>query len=429
MNPPLLLTIALLFIIVAISYSINRIDHISVSIIISLIAAILTGIYTNADFNFFLNEIGFQALIVIFCMDIITILATKAHILEYLAIKLFEISKGRRRFFFYSLCLISTLLAAIISDIVVIMILVPVVIKMCRILKIEAGTYLLGMGISIHIGASLTPFSDAKNIIISSTFGLDTFFFIQHFWLFSFVLLFITIIIMERLFIKKEQKIEPNQRKLVLEMINSEIVIEDKKVFYVNLIAIVITIILFIFIHELYLIAAFSAFILIIINRGFTKKKAEELFKELNWDIIFFFIALYILVACLKAAGFRDFLMVIPFEKLPLQVLLLFLLIFLCIINAFVTNNATAVFFIPFIEALISNYNFPPIPLFFVFIFSINMGGNLIPTGSSTHVFLLKTAQNRNVKNLDYKRFIKVSTTLTIMHILLTFGYLLLISS
>lgn len=93
MNIPLLLIIFVLFLIILASYSIKKVDYLSIAIICCLLAATLTGIFTDADYEFFLNEIRFQAITVFFCMDIITNLAIKSNILECLAIKFLKSRK------------------------------------------------------------------------------------------------------------------------------------------------------------------------------------------------------------------------------------------------------------------------------------------------------------------------------------------------
>jgi Na+/H+ antiporter NhaD/arsenite permease-like protein len=404
------------------------VDFLSISIICSLIAATLTAIFTNADFEFFINEIGFQAIIVILCMNIITMLATESNILEYIAIKLFKISKGKRRLFFYLICLITTLLAAIISDVVVAIILAPVIIRLCRFLKIDAGTFLLGMVICINIGSILTPFSSGKNIIISTTFGLDTLYFVQHYWIYSFFILIITLVLIDRLYLKKEPRIEPQQKKYVLELIDSDVVIKNRRIFYINIVIILATIAFFVIIPELYLVAAFSAFILIIINRKFTEKSSGELLRDLEWEVIFFFIALYIIVACLKAAGFRELLLLLPFDVLPTPIMAITLLLIVAFINAFVANNPTALFLIPFIDVLIIDYGFATVPIFFAFIIAINLGGNFLPTGCTCNIMILKISKDQKVKNMNYKRLLKVGGLFTLFHIGIATVYLLLIS-
>ncbi|MEJ2251539.1 MAG: SLC13 family permease [Candidatus Lokiarchaeota archaeon] len=212
MNLLLLIIVFGFFIIVLVSYAIKDADFVSISIICSFTAAIITALFTGVGFQYFIQNIEFQAIIVILGMSIITSIAQESNILEYLAVKLFKVSKGDQRLFFYLLCIITTLLAAIITDVVVVLILAPVVVRLCRFLKIRAGTYLLGMTICINIGSIITPFSSGENIIISSEYGLDTLYFIQNYWLFSFGLLFITIFLIDFFMLRKEPKIEAQQK-------------------------------------------------------------------------------------------------------------------------------------------------------------------------------------------------------------------------
>jgi len=343
-----------------------------------------------------------------------------------LAVKLFKFSKGNRRIFFYLICLITTLLAAIISDVVVVLILAPVVIRLCRFLKIRAGTYLLGMTICINIGSIITPFSSGENIIISVAFGLDTLYFIVYYWAFSFLLLFITVYLIDKFFLSKEPEIEENQKRFVLELVDSDVMISNKKLFYINSIGIIITIILFAVLPLLYLTAALSAFILILINKKYTKKKTSDLLKDVEWEIIFFFISLYVVIGCLTAAGFEELFTGIPFDVLNPFMLSLVILIIVSLISGFVANTPTALIFIPIIEFL--QGSFPSIPLLYSFIIGINLGGNLIPQGAACDMMTLKIAQNYDVENLNFKRLLKVGATFAIIHIILSIGYLFLLS-
>jgi len=425
MNLPLLLLIFGVFVIVLVSYAIKDADFVSISIICSFTIATITAIFTpGVGFAYFVESIEFQAIIVILGMSIITSIAQESNILEYIAVKLFKVSKGSQRTFFYLLCIITTLLAAIITDVVVVLILAPVVVRLCRFLKIKAGTYLLGMTICINIGSIITPFSSGENIIISSEYGLDTLYFIQNYWIFSFALLFITIFLIDFFLLRKEPKIEPQQRKFVLELVDAKVMKKNKKMFYLNSVAISITILLFAIIPELYLVAAISAFALILLNKRYTKKKAGELFKDVEWEIIFFFISLYIIIACLLAAGFEELFTWIPFNSLPTPVLSIILLVVVSLISGFVANTPTALVFIPIVKTLTDQFFFPSVPLYFAFIIGINLGGNIIPQGAACDVMTLKIAHDNGVENLNYKRLLKVGATFAFIHILFSMGYL-----
>jgi len=426
MNLILLIIIFCIFAIILISYASKNLDFVAISLLGCFIAAIITGLTEEIDFKIFIEYIEFEAIIVILCMSIITKLAQDSNILEFLAVKLFKFSKGNRRIFFYLICLITTLLAAIISDVVVVLILAPVVIRLCRFLRIRAGTYLLGMTICINIGSIITPFSSGENIIISVAFGLDTLYFIVYYWGFSFLLLFITIYLIDKFFLSKEPEIEQNQKRFVLELVDSDVMISNKKLFYINSIGIIITIILFAILPLLYLTAAISAFILILINKKYTKKNTSDLLKDVEWEIIFFFISLYVVIGCLTAAGFEELFTGIPFDILNPFMLSLVILIIVSLISGFVANTPTALIFIPIIEFL--QGSFPSIPLLYSFIIGINLGGNLIPQGAACDMMTLKIAQKYDVENMNFKRLLKVGATFAIIHILLSIGYLFLLS-
>jgi len=359
-------------------------------------------------------------------MSIITKIAQDSNILEYLAVKLFKISKGDQRVFFYLLCLITTLLAAVISDIVVVLILAPVVIRLCHFLKIRAGTYLLGMTICINIGSIITPFSSGENIIISTAFNLDTVFFIQYFWIFSFVLLFLTMYLIDRLILRKEPKIEFQQKKIVIDLIDADVMIKNKKMFYINSIALIVTIVLFMVLPLLYLTAAISAMLMVLINRKYTKKQMRDLLKDIEWEIIFFFIALYIVIGCLLEAGFREIFDGIPFETLSTFVVCFIVLIIVSLISGFVANTPTALVFIPIINSLIDK-GFPAVPLLFAFIIGINLGGNIVPQGAACDVMTLKIAEDSGVENMNYKRLFKTGFSFALFHIIISMGYLLIL--
>lgn len=426
-NIPLFIFVIIIFALVIASYTLEEGDFLSISIILSFFAATVTGIVLNLDLKDFIGHINFEAILIILGISVITKIAQDSNILEYISVKLFRLAGGKRRRFFVLLCTLTTLLAAVITDLVVVIILGPVVIRLCRFLRIQAGTYLMGMGICVNIGSTLTPFSTGKNIIISTAFNLDTLYFIQFYWIFALILLGVTIFLMDRMFLQQEPHIEKQTKKLYLDLINDDVVIKNKKMFYFNSVAIVITILLFVIIPELYLTAIFSAFILVIVNRRFTEKKAVQFFKEIEWEIIFFFISLYLIIGCALEAGFKELINLIPFNVIDPFLIPIIVLIFVSIISGFVANNPVAVILLPIIEVLSSTVG-GTVPLYFAFIFGLSLGGNLIPQASSVNVMTLSIAKEAGVDNLNYNRALKVGATYTFVHICLALIYTIILS-
>ncbi|MFX1406965.1 MAG: SLC13 family permease [Promethearchaeota archaeon] len=427
MNVPLLILLFILFGLIIASYSIKDLDFVAISLLCMFYGATITGIELGLPFERFVGFIEWPAIIIILSMSIITKIAQDSNVLEYVAVKLFKISKGDQRVFLYLLCIITTLLAAIITDVVVVLILAPVVVRLCYFLKIRAGTYLLGMTICINIGSIITPFSSGENIIISQQFGLNTFYFIQYYWIFSFALLFLTVFLIDKFILSKEPKIEDQQKRFVLELVDADIMIKNKKFFYFNSIAIIITIMLFAILPLLYLTAIISALLLVLINKKFTKKAMGELLGDIEWEIIFFFIALYVIVGSLIEAGFDEIFASLPFESINPILLSFILLIIISFISGLVANTPTALIFMSIISTLINSFSFPSVPLLFSLIIAVNLGGNFIPQGAACDMMTLKVARDNGVENLNYKRLFKMGALFAIIHLLCALGFLLVL--
>lgn len=425
MEPYLLLIIFILFALIILSYSIQKLDFVAISLLCCFTAATITFLVVGTSFNDFIIEIQWQAIIVILCMSLITKIAQDSNILEFVAVKLFKVSRGNQRVFFWLLCTVTTLLAAIISDIIVVIILAPIVIRLCHFLRIRSGTYLLGMTICINIGSIITPFSSGENIIISTEFELNTLYFIQNFWIFSFLLLFLTIYLLDRFLLSKEPMIDEEQKKFVIDLVNTDIMVKNKKMFYFNSIAIIFTIVLFAILPLLYLTAAMSALILVLVNRNFTKKPMGELLKDIEWEIIFFLISLYVVIKCLLDAGFEEIFSSIPFETFNPILLSFLILIIVSAVSGFIANTPTALIFNVIIQTLISEpFNFASVPLLFSFIIAINLGGNFIPQGAACDMMTLKIARDSGVDNLNYRRLLTTGATFALIHIGISAIYL-----
>ncbi len=425
----LLIALFVLFGLIIVSYSIKTLDFVAISIVCCFIAGTITGLVKGIGLEVIITFIDFKVIIIILAINIITKIAQDSNILEYLAIKLFKISKGNQRTFFYLLCLISTILAAIVvNDFVVMIILAPVVIRLCRYLRIEAGTFLLGMTVCVNLAGLISPISGSDMIVISSAFNLNVFYFVQYYWIFSFFLIFLTMYLIDRILLRKEPKIEENQGNIVLDLIDTDILIKNKKMFYFNSVAIIITTVLIVVLPLLYLTVAFSALILSLVNKKFTKTPMSTLLRDVEWEMIFFFISLYVVVGCILQAGFREIFEIIDFTSFNSLLVALIFLIIVTILAGVIINAPIALIFIPIVGTLISVEGFPPVLMLYVLIFGFNIGDNLIPQGSASNMVTLKIAQDNGVKNFTYKRMLKVGMSLMIIHLLLSILYLFFLS-
>ena len=420
--------IFIIFIIILVSYSKEKLDFVSISLLGMILCIVIVSLSTPITFEEFMNYIEFKALIVILSMQIITQILQESNVLEYVAIRMFRLSRGNQRLFLYIICLTGAILAAVISDVVVALILVPIIIRICNFLKIKAGTYLLALTIVINIGSIFTPFSSGENIIIAQHFQLDTIYFVTNYWPIALILLFLTILFIDILILRKEPKMEFEQSQLIMEILDPSMVITDKKLFIFNGIAFLLIIISFVIIPEIYIVALIAAMIMVLVNNKRGERPLKEILKEINWEIIFFLIALFVVIGCLQIVGIFDLFQLGALQNFNIYIVSLIILLSVSFLSGILANTPTMLLFLPIIDSLIGDYNFSPVPLIFALLVGVNLGGNILPQGAMCDVFTLKMAQENKVENFTFKRLLKNGAIFAGIHILISSVFLIFLS-
>ncbi len=417
--------IFIIFIIILISYSKEKLDFVSISLLGMILCIVIVSLSTPVTFEEFMDYIEFKALIVILSMQIISQILQESNVLEYVAIRMFRLSRGNQRLFLYIICLTGAILAAVISDVVVALILVPIIIRICNFLKIKAGTYLLALTIVINIGSILTPFSSGENIIIAQHFQLDTIYFVTYYWPIALISLFLTILFIDILILRKEPKMEFEQSQLIMEILDPSMVITNKKLFTFNGIVFLLTIISFVVFPEIYVVALIAAMIMVLVNNKRGERPLKEILKEINWEIIFFLIALFVVIGCLQIVGIFDLFQLGALQNFNIYIISLIILLMVSLLSGILANTPTMLVFLPIIDSLIGDYNFSPVPLIFALLVAVNLGGNILPQGAMCDVFTLKMAQENKVENFTFKRLLKNGAIFAGIHILIASIYLI----
>jgi len=422
MNVPAILLILVLFAILMAFFSQNRVDYFPIALIIGVIAIISMFTLANVSEEEILGFINFNTLIFIFAMQIIIFYATNDHVLEYLAIKLIHITRGNNRLFFYMICLFTGTIVAFIEDLTLSLILVPLIFRTCRILKIPAGTYMMGMTITINIGAILTPVSSLKNLIIGAEFGWGFGEYFANMGILFIITLLFTIFLMDRFILKKEEKPTEKNKKILLSMLDPGIVILNKKYFIMTIIIILATFIIMFLGFEPALVAIISAAILLLIHSK--DSKFSDLKNEISWRIIIVFAILFILSNSLSRFGFSG-LISTSLVNLSNNNIFLAVLITLSIsslMSAFLAGTPVTIILLPIFSAIAGEFIFPN-PIIIAFISGVNMAGNFLPQGSACDLLTLSLAKQYKVVNLDYKRLLKNGALFATIHFFIILGY------
>ncbi|MBD3186274.1 hypothetical protein GF325_05555 [Candidatus Bathyarchaeota archaeon] len=428
----LVLTMAA-FLISIVSFSIEKLSryYVPISIACATIACILFVqlLQPAGDIKgMVLGFIEFKALIYIFSMQVTVTIIERERIFQYLAIRLIRLTRGNPRLLFYVFCMTTTFFAAVIADVTVSIIFAPLIIRICGILDTKPTPYLLGMTININLGSLITPFSSSENIIISTARSLDLSYYITHLWVFFAIIFTITTVSIDLLMIRNKVPADKQRQSTLLTILTPSMVIDKKhaKRFKMNM---GLTFAFFAFIiitPESYLAALLGAMGLLLANKG----QFNALIKQVEWEIIFFFTSLFILIGILSrpevgflqavSAGFNA----MSGGNALLAVMLIFMIS--SAMSAIISNAPVTLMFLPIIESLLLQPGFSnlAVPLSTALLLGVNLGGNFLPQGAACDIMTLTIAKRNNIPGFTYKYLFKVGGSYATLHFLLSLGFL-----
>ena len=408
-----------IFVTIMIIFSRENADYVA----FSLLGAALSSLVTFFRFPeaHIIESIEWKPLIFILSMQVIVLIAERHKIFQWVAVKSLHLTKGNHRIFFYLICIIGTFTASIIADVTVSIIFVPLVIRACRILKINPAPYLYGITITINIGSIFTPFSSSENILISSSFGLSVQWFFMNTGIFVILALIGTLILLDFFLLRKNSPPTESQKNILLEIMNPELVIIDRKQFITNSIYFIIVILGFVFMSDYaFLVALFGAIIMSLLNRN----QFTDNLTKIDWKVIFFFISLFLIIGNMIDNG--TFALILSalqgFSGGNLWVLSFSVLIITSLLSGFLANSPTAIIGINLLNEMF-NFN-PPAIIIIAFLLGINLGGNLLPQGAACDVMTLNLAMKHKVEGFTYKSLLRTGGAFAVVHIVMCILYL-----
>jgi len=409
-----IIILLLLFLGVMIVFSIEKLDYVGFSLLAAFISVLVTVLsFPDLNFNTFLAFIEFDPIIFIISMQVIVMISEKHKIFQWIALKTLRLTKGNHRKFFYLICIISSLSAAIIADITVAIIFIPLVIRACKILKINPAPYLFGISFTINIGSLYTPFSSSENILIGAAFSLDLQWFLSKFSLYVFPMLILTLVVLDFTMLRK---IKPPTE-------HPNLVIVNKTQFILNSIYLGAVVIGFLFPINAWVVSSLGAILISILN----KEQISDSLAKIDWKIIFFFISLFLMIGCMQIVGIFEIVAgwtASIFSENDL-VSAIILLISIGVLSGFLAQVPTAIVFISILKNL---YGFTagavPDLILMAFLLGINLGSNFLPQGAACDLMALNLAKKNGVKEFNYKSLLKNGSLITLFHIFFSIIYL-----
>ncbi|TFG09737.1 MAG: hypothetical protein EU535_08800 [Promethearchaeota archaeon] len=438
LEPLLQIFVLICFIGLIIVLFFEHVDYILYSVIFIVIASIVSAIFIPEvrDFTFFMNNVEWEVIFYFIAIFAIVEILKENNFFDEIAFRIIKRYGLRPRKLFYIFCIITTLLASVIAGISIVAIFVPLIIVVCRKTKINPTPFLLGISVCVNLAATLTPIGSAQNILIANEFALDFNWFLFRIIPYFFITLIITLISLDQFLLKRSLKmpIVVDDKEDPLKN-DSDIMIKGKggRLIRKNLSLLIIFVFCLIIIPEGYLVAIIFTIIFLLFNprKGDQGNKYSLIhyLQKVDYKLIYFFIFLFIFIGLMEING-TLLLLEMFIENLSFQnelILSIIILITTSLLSGLLDNTPVTIIFIPVIRILISSPDFYAFPLLVAFILGINLGGNFLPQGSPADLMILELGRTNKIKDLTYKKMVKIGGFYALIHILIGIGYLIVI--
>jgi len=339
-----------------------------------------------------LKSVDFNTLGLLLGMMILVALLEPTGFFQYLAVLAARLSKGRPVRLLILLGAITTILSMFLDNVTTVVLIAPVTILISEILGVNPFPYLITEALLSNTGGVATLVGDPPNVLIGSAAGLSFDDFLIHSLPIVLVAWFAVLFLLRYLF-RRELTIEPKNSKAVMELNPTE-ALEDRRMAQRVLIVLAIAILAFFFHSRLHLSPAFVALTAAAVALLWVRPNMREMLERVEWSVLLFFAALFVMVGGLEAAGVLEGIVKLleNASVIPPVLFGVALIWIIGIISAFVDNVPITIAMIPVIQGLGAS-GMKIDPLWWALVFGAGFGGNGSIIGSTANIVVVSLSE------------------------------------
>lgn len=270
----------------------------AITIILGLVSQAKT-IHGAINPDYFINFIDFNVIFLLVAMMIIVLITTKSGVFSWIANELLKFTKGHPVKVLFTLGIFTAVTSAFLDNVTTVILIMPITFAIAKKLEVDPVPYLLTEIFASNIGGTATLIGDPPNIIIGSAGGLTFMDFIKELTPVVAIILLVVVALLSLLFRNKLKATAEKMKEVA--MIDNSNTITNKNLMLRSTIVLALVILGFMLhdvIHvETCVVAMLGASFLLIFE------KPNDILKDVEWNTIFFFIGLFIIIGGLEASG------------------------------------------------------------------------------------------------------------------------------
>lgn len=253
----------------------------------------------NINPHYFINFVDFNVIFLLVSMMIIVSIATRSGMFNWIANELLRLTKGHPKLVLLTLGIFTAVTSAFLDNVTTVILIMPVTFFIAKQLDINPLPFLITEIFASNIGGTATLIGDPPNIIIGSAAGLSFMDFLKELTGVVAVILIVIILLMMFIF-RKSLKTAPDKMEAVANLDNSK-TINDYPLMIRSAIVLVPVILGFVSHDVTHIETCVSA----MLGASFLLlfEKPKDILCDVEWNTIFFFIGLFIIIGGLEASG------------------------------------------------------------------------------------------------------------------------------
>ena len=388
---------------------------------IAVFGAVLMVLLGVLNQEMAIHGIDFNTLGLLVGMMVIVAISKNSGIFQYVALWFARFAKGDPMKILIYFGLITAIFSALLDNVTTVLLMVPVTFVITNHLKISPMPYLITIILLSNIGGAATLIGDPPNIIIGSAAGFSFMDFVYNLGPVVVVISAVTLLLVKFVFAKRMKTTEEAKQKIL--SFNPKDAITDVPLLIRSLIALGVTILLFVMHGFLHLEAATvalagAAFLLMM-----TLDHPEHCLKEVEWVTIFFFAGLFVLVAGIEHVGLIEMAAegMIDLTGGDNTKLVFATLWGGAFFSAIVDNIPFVTAMSPLIQSL-GERGFEITTLWWALALGADIGGNGSLVGASANLVVAGMAEKDGHK-LGFKEFLKYGPAFTLVAMIIATAY------
>lgn len=381
-------------------------------------AVILLGVLTQEQA---FRYIDLNVIFLLVGMMVIVNIIQQTGAFHWLAYQAAKWTNGSGLKLLLMLGLMTAVFSSFLDNVTTVLFMATITCALTQKLKINPVPFLITEVISSNIGGTATLIGDPPNILIASAAHLSFNDFLIHVLPVVIIILAVALATLGLIYRKQLQLSETTQNDI--QELSTQGLITDKPLLIKSVIILGLVVLAFILHHvihqEVGTIALAGAALLLLFENP------SDIWNDVEWDTIFFFVGLFILVGAVEKAGTLNFLA----EKLLVLThgdftqLTLALLWVSGILSAIIDNIPYTATVIPMIKSW--GTQFPDIqPLWWALSLGACLGGNGTLIGATANVLVADYAANRCKQPIHFMQFTLIGGLIAFESLVLASLYL-----